>query len=586
MASQTNTGSVATGRRILAGTISMTATVVWTHAVAAVLAGVVGSDPHVLSEVAPELTVAALVTALAGVAGGSSIRRSATLALIAGYAGAALVALSLRSAMFPALALVPAGVAAAVLGAWMTGRGTEWLKLRQVPRGAVVALWALVLVASVVQYARLSTFIADKESSWFLSTTHPFFAKHDCANAYIYGAELSRRGADNVYDPAHYPGLNPQAEPHTEVAGLEPEDPFQYAPQFLLWPRLALAASNDYDLIQPVWFAMNVTLGFAAMLFLAAWIGGPIGAYAAFLAPVVMASFPVLHNFQYGQFHFAAVALAVLGLLAFQRGRSALGGTLLAVSILSKLFPGLLVIYLAAQRRWRDLAWTAMAGTAVTVLALGVLGTAPFVAFFEYHLPRLSDGSAFAFGEAWPEVADLLTAGNQGIYGIAQKLEALGVPGVGAAATGVATAGFAALLAAAAALLGFRAIGTSRAATGAVWVGLLGLASLSSTGAWADYVPLTSVWLLSMLLPMARAHPKLLAGLGLAAFMQFTLVGTMPIGGWFDPDWAIPLSLVGAMALLATLVGGVVPAGLEAGWLRGGTTLWSPWHRVYSHEAN
>ena len=137
----------------------------------------------------------------------------------------------------------------------------------------------------------------------------------------------------------------------TELTGMAPEDPFQYAPQFLLWPRAAIAITQDYQAIRLVWFGINVTLCMGAVLLLSFWVGGRVGAVSALLSPFVLIAFPTLHNFQYGQFHFATIALAVLAMLAFARRRPAIGGTLLAVSILSKLFPALLLVPLALQRR-------------------------------------------------------------------------------------------------------------------------------------------------------------------------------------------------------------------------------------------
>jgi hypothetical protein len=44
-------------------------------------------------------------------------------------------------------------------------------------------------------------------------------------------------------------------------------------------------------------------------------------------------------NFQFGQFHAMAIALAVAGMVAFHRDRHALGGALLSVAVLSRSVP-------------------------------------------------------------------------------------------------------------------------------------------------------------------------------------------------------------------------------------------------------
>jgi len=72
-----------------------------------------------------------------------------------------------------------------------------------------------------------------------------------------YAADLNRQGVANVYDARFYPGLNPEAENLATVAHLPPDDPYQYPPQFLLLPRLALLLSNDSLMIRTVWFGIQ-----------------------------------------------------------------------------------------------------------------------------------------------------------------------------------------------------------------------------------------------------------------------------------------------------------------------------------------
>ncbi len=544
--------SLGTGRRLAAGLVSILGTVVWTHALAGLFRSILGIPVEEVAPVAVWLTAAAVATAAAGIV---CSRRPGIAAGTVGAVGAGAIGLVHPAAFLPALALVPSGAIFAVVSSWLARRLPSELDAQPSARPRLTIAWLLLALVAVIQVGRLSTYMTNTDSDWFLSTREPFYAKHECLNAYIYGAELDRRGETNVYLATHYPGLNPQAEPVTELAGMAPEDPFQYAPQFLLWPRAAIAITQDYQSIRLVWFGINFTLCMAAVLLLSLWVGGRIGSVSALLSPFVLIAFPTLHNFQYGQFHFATIALAVLAMLAFARRRSAIGGTLLAVSILSKLFPALLLVPLALQRRWRDLGWTAAAAAVLTIVTLRVTGTAPFLAFADYHLPRLADGSAFAFGEAWPEVADLLIAGNQGIRGIFDKLAAMGVP----VATSMSTTagrlyGFGLLMVGAS--IGLRR-SASRAQQAIAWLGLLGLGSLASTGAWADYVPLTCVWLLTLLAPLTTGRPAMQLALGLCAVLQLFLPGTMPIGDWVATSWMYPLSLVGALAMLMTFTVGV-----------------------------
>ena len=544
-------------RRLLAAPVALVGTIVWTHALAGVLRSPAGVSAEALALASLGLTLSAVAGALAASLGAATVRRAVIVG--GGVAVAAIAAISIRQGglFVPALSLLPVTMTFGGAGAWLAGRLPASLDGFPSRRRLATGAWIAVSVLAIGQVARLATYLNDPDSDWFLTTRHPFYAKHECANAYVYAAELSRRGETNVFDAMHYPGLNRDAEPHTEVAGLAPEDPYQYAPQFLLWPRIALALTNDYGVMRTLWFGMNVTLCLGAVLLLARWVGGREGAIAAALSPLVLASFPALHNFQYGQFHFATIALAVLAMIAFSARRSALGGTLLAASILSKLFPGVLVVFLAAQRRWRDLAWTGLAALLLTFAAFAVVGPDPFVSFASYHVPRLSDGSAFAFGETWPEVADLVTAGNQGVQGIVQKLAALGLPGMTDSAARVASGVFGLLLLGLSAAAGFATARSDRPRQAVAWLGLLGLASLASAGAWADYVPVTAVWLLVVLAPLAPTRPVARFALAGTGLLQFTLLGTLPLGDAASPSWMLPLSLLGAISMLGLFGFGV-----------------------------
>jgi len=56
--------------------------------------------------------------------------------------------------------------------------------------------------------------------------------------------------------------------------------------------------------------------------------------------------------------------------------------------------------------------------------------------------------------------------------------------------------------------------------------------------------------------------------LGVSALFQVFLIGTMPIGSVADASWMLPLSLLGSLAMFATLIGATLvrtlaPAGVQ-----------------------
>lgn len=533
-------------RRYVVGVFAALATVIWGHGVAAILRHLGDVDAPLA---AWPLTFGAVAVALALTV--AMPRRGVAVAAASGLAAALGIERLAPGAGVAALALPLVGMAVAAAGVRLGDRLPAGIDCSLGRRRGLALAWALVGLLAVVQTGRLATWVTDPEQRFVVVTANPFWAGHQCLPAYLYGAELAARGEENLYHVHHYPAVDPEATPQTELA-MSVEDPYQYPPQFLLLPMAALRLSEDVTTLRTVWFAAQVTLFVAAFVALALWTGGLQGRWALWMLPATLVAFPMTFNFQFGQFHLPSIALAVLGMLGLATGRRAVGGFLLATAILAKIFPAVLLAPLVAGRRWRDLGATCGWLAAITAVAFAVLGPAPFVAFFDYHLPRLGSGAAFAFDEAWPELAELVVADNQGVFGLARKL-GLGKP---AAATAGRLFGLAVL--AAAWLAGRRLYDASRWSHGAAWLGLLGLASLTSPGAWGDYVPATAVWLLAYLVAVPVLHRRWRVPFAVAAAFQGLLLGTTPLGDWIPPMPVMyGVSAVGALLMLGLFAGAV-----------------------------
>jgi hypothetical protein len=198
-----------------------------------------------------------------------------------------------------------------------------------------------------------------------------------------------------------------------------------------------------------------------------------------------------------------AIMLALASMVAFDRRRFAAGGALLSFAILSKIFPGLLLVMLAGQRRWREIGWTLGFGVTFVILALLILETDPFVAFVSYQLPRIVSGEAFSFNER-ADVSAFIVSRNFSIYGIVAKLRLLGLAGVGSTTAQVLTWGYTVLL------LGLawntRATSTNRRFQVMTWLALLNLAALRSPVAPSAYVTAPLLWLLALLAAEVRGR--------------------------------------------------------------------------------
>ena len=521
---------------------------VMAHGVSALAAGVV-APPESSTALPLTLTIAAVVLACA-VSWGVLPHSAKSTATGIGLSGCAAAALAGTQGGFGpgAIAILLVGSSASYAGRRLAERLPDWLDGSLRRRPGVCVLWGVLALATVVQTARLSTYMSDPSFNWVPTTSDAFWARHECMVAYMYAAELNRRGEENVYHTDHYPGSNPKAEPRTELAGMTPDDPYQYPPQFLLLPRTAIALTSDFQTIRTVWFMIQIAAFVTIAVLLAGWIGGRHGDAAMLLIPAACISIPAMYNFQYGQFHLASIMLAVAAMLAFESRRNGVGGALLAAAMLSKIFPGLLLIPLALQRRWKALGWTAAFGIGFTLLAWAVVGTAPFAAFFEYQVPRLRSGEAFALEQAWPELKGLLLLINLAPAAVVRKLGEIGIPGMTDSLAHIAQSGYI-LLVLVAALLAARCRGDRRRLA-ITWLALLNLAVLASGGAWADYVPASSVWLITLLAGSVHGKRGPTVALILVGAVMFFLPGAVPYG---TPSAAPPWMMISVGCTLALI---------------------------------
>jgi hypothetical protein len=393
----------------------------------------------------------------------------------------------------------------------------------------VAPLWALLATVGVLQIGRLSAVMADASQEWGAVVPDPLATHHQCMSAYVYAADLSARGARNLYQASWYPMFDPPGPAcrlvATPVEGLSRwvSDPYEYPPPFLVMPRAALALTHSYDAIRAWWFVLQALGVVAGALILASWIGGREGVVFGMLIPALLASLPTMFNFQFGQFHLVAVLLACGAMAAIHDRRHAVGGALLAAAIWSKLFPAVLLLVLLARRDWRSVAWTAVFGVALALVGLVVLGPDPYRAFFAYQLPRIVSGEAFAFTHNGAHEVFLISR-NFSVAGIGAKLGALGAPGGWIAVVAVVpwlyTVGLLALA--------WRAARTGHARVEGllVWLSLLNLAALRSPVAPSSYVLAPVLWVLALLATRVHGRRTLVAGL-VAAWI--VVVGPPPL---------------------------------------------------------
>jgi hypothetical protein len=291
---------------------------------------------------------------------------------------------------------------------------------------------AAVLVA-VVQLSRLTVFM--------VSPAHPGYStipssawevRHSCLSAYFVAGEAVGRGAD-PFDPALYtaPEDTGSGQRKARMMGIFGVDVYEYPPPFLLVPRACRLLTTDFFRMRAVWFGLCGAFVLLATVVIARRMGPVMGTRALLLLSLYWAAPSTWSTLQKGNIQLVVVALAMLGMVLFERRRFAAGGALLAYAIVSKLYPGMLGLYLLGRRQWRAAAWTAAMGLALVAVTLADVGLAPFVAFV-HHLPGLLSGEAFpAFRNPGAQAINL------SVPGLVFKAGLFGVPGMGFGASKV-----------------------------------------------------------------------------------------------------------------------------------------------------
>jgi alpha-1,2-mannosyltransferase len=440
--------------------------------------------------------------------------------------------------LIPALAIGCAGAAAI---AWVTcGALANALRPAMKSRMLVGALVVFATVA-IVSIARISVYMADPSRTDCSYVSDSWRTAHSCMTAYAEAARFASEGTHNIYDMSLY-------EPR-RIGPLK-ADSYHYPPPFLLLPAAVRLVGADIFQVRALWFTLQSLVLASTLLWLACWIGGRPGAHAIVGAVFAMATPHVVYALQQGNFQSTAVPLAVAAPVLVYTARAKGGAAFLAFTAASKIFPGVLIVYLLAARRWRALAWTAVVGAALLVVTAAAFGTKPFADFIRDEVPRISSGASFPQTERPDTIPS-----NHSVYGMTVRLRALGL-GWLTEPRGLAIASvYGLLVLALAAFAGWKhavnpsnPAGRARLVTAAL--ALVCLASFRSPFIGV-YGLLGTVWLMTLLAAGLRTTGSFLGALVLVAL--FCVAGWLVPGPGHAPT-AIALIVSGMVFLVALCV--------------------------------
>lgn len=354
-------------------------------------------------------------------------------------------------------------------------------------------------IAVLGQLAVMTPFIIDPNVEvWTASWARPWQSRHNCATCYWVAAEQATSVPDLYYEPVYRPIIPPDT-PRLPNLGPFFVDVFEYPPTFLPLPRLLAAMTPDFWGFRRLWFALNLAGVVIGLVAIARRVDSALGTHALWLTPWALAAPSAIGTLQAGNVQLLFLVISAVAMLLFERGKPMTGGLLLGYAIVSKMYPGALVLFLLLRRDWRALAWTTAAGLALTAITLADIGWTPFAAFLG-HLPKILSGEAFPGLFRGPAIAI-----NESIPGLVFKLGLWGVPGMGFAQAQVVGWIYTLVLIAAIVWLARRE--SDRRLDPLVWIAILILATLRSPFL-PPYGAFPALWLASLLIAFAWPAPR------------------------------------------------------------------------------
>ena len=194
-------------------------------------------------------------------------------------------------------------------------------------------------------------------------------------------------GAD-PYDPVALAGFAGRALPGGQAL------PYLYLPLFavLLRPLAVLPLPTAYAAV-----LVGNALLWPLLLYLSfrlvaprAEVRGPLLAVGLLLTASFLPAIQTLHHGSPS----LLVAVLVVGTLVLERdGRSRAAGLLLALAILVKVVPVLVLAYFLVRRRWAAVAWTAAAGAGLLAVSLAGAGLELHLRWLSEVAPGLASGA-------------------------------------------------------------------------------------------------------------------------------------------------------------------------------------------------
>jgi alpha-1,2-mannosyltransferase len=104
---------------------------------------------------------------------------------------------------------------------------------------------------------------------------------------------------------------------------------------------------------------------------------------------------PLVDTLKYGQMDIAMLALVAFAYAALRAGKPAWSGLPLAIAVLFKLYPAMLLVFLLLRREWRALASFAVSFIVLCTGSILLTGPSPWITYLTQVLPRSAQETAW-----------------------------------------------------------------------------------------------------------------------------------------------------------------------------------------------
>lgn len=467
---------------------------------------------------------------------------SGVIAFALGGAVAVFAAPAARAFTHSGAIAVVIAIAAGALAGLGFARALRWIDHGPLPPVGLRALSAVAAIAALVAFARLAIFIVDP--SQIELSTNPdskFSVHHNCATAYFVAAKASSTSPD-PYADSLYTARDDDPTKVRKPLTMGPfnVDVFEYPPPFLLLPRALRLLTPEFQPFRMLWFGLGSAFILIVMVVTARLLGPVCGMRALLLTPLAWLFLPMIDVAQKENIQAVIIAMSVLGMVLLDRRRFVAGGALLGFATVAKLYPGLLVVYLAVRRDWRALAWTAAFGALYVVAAAIDIGPAVYRSF-AHHMPGLLGGEAFP---AFRNPAAI--AINLSIPGLVFKAKLFGLAGAATFAN-MKLVGWIYTLVAIAATVVLARRATPDDEKPIVWLAVLILGTLRSPFLPIAYAAVSAGWLLTLIAARYEPSPRVLA----ATLVAWGALGiALPTDSPLGPQSAALISFVPQLGLI------------------------------------